>query len=39
MRTYNKSNSQIVAHCLFMVSDKSVKYNNYDKYYNDNEQD
>ena len=38
MKTYNKSNSQIVAHCLFMMSDRKVKYTNYDKYYKD-EQD
>lgn len=36
-KRYNKANSQIVAHCLFMVSDKKVKYDNYDRFYNQEE--
>ena len=35
MKQINKCNSQLVAHCFFSVS--GVSYQNYDKYYQDEE--
>ena len=39
MREFNKSNSQLIAHCFFSKTDSKVKYNNYDKYYGEKVQD
>ena len=35
-KKYNRSNQQLIAHCFF--SQEEVKYENYDKYYQQEEQ-
>ena len=39
MKTFDKSNSQLIAHCFFSKTENKVNYSNYDKYYGEKVQD